>query len=65
MIFINLFLKNMLIFKKTKNVFRFFSIYDFLILEQGILSPGSGNIFKFFFCLKERVEMQVTTESFF
>ena len=31
-----------------KKFFVFFSIYDFLILVQGSLSPGSVNIFKFF-----------------
>ena len=32
----------------SKNVFRFFSIYDFLILVQGFLNTGSVNIFNFF-----------------
>ena len=59
------YLKNRLFFKKTKNLFHFFSIYDFLILWSRILCPSSFNIFKFFFYWKEHVKMQGTTVSLF
>jgi hypothetical protein len=58
-------LKSWLFFeKKTRNLFRFFSVYDFLILWPRILCPSWYNIFKFF-CWKERLKMQVTTKSLF
>ena len=45
-------LKNRLFFKKTKNLFRFFSIYDFSILWLRILCSSSFNIFKFILLFK-------------
>jgi hypothetical protein len=51
--------------RKPKMLFVFFQFMIFLILVQGFLGPGPIDILIFCFCLKERVEMQITTESFF
>ena len=58
-------LKNRLFFKKTKNLFRFFSIYDFLILWSRILCPSSFNIFKFFFVGKSMSRCRALQSAFF
>jgi hypothetical protein len=49
--------------KRQKTLFVFSQFFHFLIVCPRFVGRGSDNISKFF-CLKERVEMQDTTESF-